>query len=114
MATRDLGAAGTPDAAVATAAWEDVLRIPQWDADPVRIHGGLLPGNLPTSSGRLDAVIAFGTFGTFGVDDARARCSPSAGSTGRVRRDLASEDHPFTPPAPHQRVLCADTPSTRR
>ncbi|MEV7000767.1 aminoglycoside phosphotransferase family protein [Streptomyces sp. NPDC093982] len=62
-AIRDLGAAGTLDATAATAAWEDVLRLPQWDADPVWLHGDLLPGNLLTSSGRLTSVIDFGCLG---------------------------------------------------
>ncbi|MEJ8669232.1 phosphotransferase [Streptomyces sp. MS1.AVA.1] len=62
-AIRDLGAAGALDATAATAAWEDVLRLPQWDADPVWLHGDLLPGNLLTSSGRLTSVIDFGCFG---------------------------------------------------
>ncbi|MFC8090976.1 aminoglycoside phosphotransferase family protein [Streptomyces sp. NPDC057301] len=62
-AIRDLGAAGALDAKAATAAWEDVLRLPQWDADPVWLHGDLLPGNLLTSSGRLTSVIDFGCLG---------------------------------------------------
>ncbi|MFE5889178.1 phosphotransferase [Streptomyces sp. NPDC056462] len=59
-AIRDLGAAGTLDAAAATAAREYVLRLPQWDAAPVRLHGDLLPGSLLTSSRRLTSVIDFG------------------------------------------------------
>ncbi|MFJ3894301.1 aminoglycoside phosphotransferase family protein [Streptomyces sp. NPDC090083] len=63
-AIEDLGADGTHDAALATAAWEDVLALPQWQADPVWLHGDLLPGNLLTTSGRLSAVIDFGGLGT--------------------------------------------------
>ncbi|MFF1323946.1 aminoglycoside phosphotransferase family protein [Streptomyces chartreusis] len=62
-AIRDLGAAGTLDAPAATAAWEDALRLPQWDDAPVWLHGDLLPGNLLTSAGRLTAVIDFGGLG---------------------------------------------------
>ncbi|MEY9991146.1 aminoglycoside phosphotransferase (APT) family kinase protein [Streptomyces sp. V4I8] len=62
-AIRDLVAVGTLDAGAATAVWEDVLRLPQWDDAPVWLHGDLLPGNLLTSDGRLSAVIGFGTFG---------------------------------------------------
>ncbi|MFE9018659.1 aminoglycoside phosphotransferase family protein [Streptomyces sp. NPDC007808] len=62
-AIRDLGAAGTLDAALATAVWEETLRLPQWDAEPVWLHADLLPGNLLTRAGRLTAVIDFGGLG---------------------------------------------------
>ncbi|MFE9607445.1 aminoglycoside phosphotransferase family protein [Streptomyces sp. NPDC006012] len=62
-AIRDLGAAGTVDPAAATALWEEVVRLPQWDGDPVWLHGDLLPGNLLTEAGRLTAVIDFGGLG---------------------------------------------------
>ncbi|MER6128237.1 phosphotransferase [Streptomyces sp. NPDC001795] len=61
-AIRDLGADGTVDVA-ATALWEDVIRLPQWDGDPVLLHGDLLPGNLLTEAGRLTPVIDFGGLG---------------------------------------------------
>ncbi|MFF9913805.1 aminoglycoside phosphotransferase family protein [Streptomyces sp. NPDC013457] len=63
-AIRELGADGTVDGAAAAAAWESVLRLPQWDRDPVWVHGDLLPGNLLTREGRLSAVIDFGGLGT--------------------------------------------------
>ncbi|SDO90961.1 Predicted kinase, aminoglycoside phosphotransferase (APT) family [Streptomyces sp. cf386] len=62
-AIRDLGAAGVLDPTLATAVWEETLRLPQWDGTPVWLHGDLLPGNLLTSSGRLTAVIDFGGIG---------------------------------------------------
>ncbi|WP_303656068.1 aminoglycoside phosphotransferase family protein [Streptantibioticus ferralitis] len=62
-AIRDLGADGTVDAAAVTAAWEEVLRLPQWDGEPVWIHSDLLPGNLLVRNGRLSAVIDFGVLG---------------------------------------------------
>ncbi|MCX5392316.1 aminoglycoside phosphotransferase family protein [Streptomyces sp. NBC_00094] len=62
-AIRDLGADGTVDAELATAAWESVLALPQWDRAPVWIHGDLLPGNLLGRDGRLSAVIDFGGLG---------------------------------------------------
>ncbi|CAM5432299.1 aminoglycoside phosphotransferase family protein [Streptomyces tanashiensis] len=62
-AIRDLGADGAIDAELATAAWESVLRLPQWDGPPVWIHGDLLPGNLLGRDGRLSAVIDFGALG---------------------------------------------------
>ncbi|WP_329621940.1 aminoglycoside phosphotransferase family protein [Streptomyces sp. NBC_01255] len=62
-AIRALGADGTVDAELATAAWEAVLRLPQWQRAPVWIHGDLLPGNLLGRAGRLSAVIDFGGLG---------------------------------------------------
>ncbi|WP_031477091.1 aminoglycoside phosphotransferase family protein [Streptomyces bicolor] len=62
-AIRELGAAGLLDPEVAAAVWEETLRLPQWDAAPVWLHGDLLPGNLLTCSGRLTAVIDFGGIG---------------------------------------------------
>ncbi|GAA3392673.1 aminoglycoside phosphotransferase family protein [Streptomyces roseoviridis] len=64
QAIRELGEDGTLDAAAATAAWEAVLRLPQWDRAPVWVHGDLLPGNLLTRDGRLSAVIDWGGLGT--------------------------------------------------
>ncbi|MFE5660799.1 aminoglycoside phosphotransferase family protein [Streptomyces sp. NPDC056517] len=61
---RDFGADGLIDADLATASWEAVLRLPQWDGAPVWVHGDLLPGNLLGREGRLSAVIDFGGVGT--------------------------------------------------
>ncbi|MER5310273.1 aminoglycoside phosphotransferase family protein [Streptomyces sp. NPDC002773] len=63
-AVRGLGALGLVDTELASAAWESVLRLPQWDGPPVWIHGDLLPGNLLGREGRLSAVIDFGGLGT--------------------------------------------------
>ncbi|MGW0117650.1 aminoglycoside phosphotransferase family protein [Streptomyces sp. NPDC003327] len=63
-AVRALGDRGALDPAAARAAWEAVLRLPQWDGDPVWVHGDLLPGNLLGRDGRLSAVIDFGGLGT--------------------------------------------------
>jgi aminoglycoside phosphotransferase (APT) family kinase protein len=62
-AIRDLGADGTVDADAATVLWEEAVGLPQWDGDPVWLHGDLLPGNLLTEGGRLTAVIDFGGLG---------------------------------------------------
>ncbi|WP_208812285.1 aminoglycoside phosphotransferase family protein [Micromonospora echinofusca] len=51
------------DVAAAEAAWEACLAAPEWDRDPVWIHGDLQPGNLVTDSGRLAGVIDFGALG---------------------------------------------------
>ncbi|MEU8526200.1 MULTISPECIES: aminoglycoside phosphotransferase family protein [Streptomyces] len=63
-AVRALAAEGSLDGELAGAAWESVLRLPQWDRPPVWVHGDLLPGNLLTRDGRLSAVIDFGGLGT--------------------------------------------------
>ncbi|MER6097754.1 aminoglycoside phosphotransferase family protein [Streptomyces sp. NPDC001728] len=63
-AVRGLAADGLVDADLATASWEAVLRLPQWDGAPVWVHGDLLPGNLLGRAGRLSAVIDFGGLGT--------------------------------------------------
>lgn len=48
------------DAAVVTAAWDAALAAPEWDGNPVWVHGDLTPGNLLVVDGRLSAVIDFG------------------------------------------------------
>ncbi|HEX5543109.1 MAG TPA: aminoglycoside phosphotransferase family protein [Micromonospora sp.] len=63
-ALHSLGADGTIDGAMAAAAWESVLRLPQWEQGPVWVHSDLLPGNLLTRGGRISAVIDFGGVGT--------------------------------------------------
>ncbi|MFI8826856.1 aminoglycoside phosphotransferase family protein [Streptomyces sp. NPDC053431] len=63
VALRDLGDDGTLDGELATAAWESVLWLPQWEGEPVWVHADLLPGNLLTRDGRLSAVIDFGGLG---------------------------------------------------
>lgn len=55
---------GEFDTRAATAAWDAVLAVREWDADPVWFHGDLMPGNLVLVEGRLRAVIDFGCCGT--------------------------------------------------
>jgi aminoglycoside phosphotransferase (APT) family kinase protein len=62
-AIRDLGEEGMIDGGAATAAWEQVRTLPQWQGPPCWLHGDLMPGNLLTRRGRLTAVIDFGTVG---------------------------------------------------
>ncbi|MEU6139629.1 aminoglycoside phosphotransferase family protein [Streptomyces sp. NPDC047081] len=45
------------------AVWDDALRAPGWDGDPVWLHADLMPGNLLVEAGRLTAVIDFGCMG---------------------------------------------------
>jgi aminoglycoside phosphotransferase (APT) family kinase protein len=59
----DLGADGTVNPRLATAAWEDSLAAPAWDAAPVWVHADLYPVNLLARHGRLAAVIDFGGLG---------------------------------------------------
>ncbi|MFJ9242681.1 aminoglycoside phosphotransferase family protein [Streptomyces sp. NPDC101776] len=73
-AIEDLGADGTHDPALATAAWKHTLSLPQWEAAPVWLHGDLLPGNLLATAGRLTAVI---DFGALGVGDPAADALPA-------------------------------------
>jgi aminoglycoside phosphotransferase (APT) family kinase protein len=54
---------GVVDTEDVTAAWEEALGAPSWDAPPVWIHGDLLPGNMLVEQGRLSAVIDFGGLG---------------------------------------------------
>jgi aminoglycoside phosphotransferase (APT) family kinase protein len=60
---RDLGADGTIDGEAATAAWEQVLALPQWEGKASWLHGDVMPGNLLTRHGRLTGVIDFGVVG---------------------------------------------------
>ncbi|WP_431895474.1 aminoglycoside phosphotransferase family protein [Micromonospora haikouensis] len=51
------------DVRAAEAAWEVCLAAPEWDREPVWIHGDLQPGNLVIDGGRLVAAIDFGALG---------------------------------------------------
>ena len=60
---RALGADGTLDPGLATAAWETALAAPEWDGDPVWVHADLSPLNLLVRHRRLTAIIDFGGLG---------------------------------------------------
>lgn len=51
------------DADLVTAIWEEALRAPEWQGQPVWIHGDLDSRNLLVRNGRLSAVIDFGCLG---------------------------------------------------
>jgi aminoglycoside phosphotransferase (APT) family kinase protein len=51
------------DVTAAEAAWGTCLAAPDWDRNPVWIHGDLQPGNLIANRGRLAGVIDFGALG---------------------------------------------------
>ena len=63
-ALRDLGADGTIDPRLATAAWDRALAAPGWDRAPVWVHADLYPVNLLAREHRLAGVIDFGGLGT--------------------------------------------------
>lgn len=54
---------GMIDTRAAVAVWEEALRAPEWDGEPVWFHGDLLIGNVLFNQGRLNAVIDFGGLG---------------------------------------------------
>jgi aminoglycoside phosphotransferase (APT) family kinase protein len=60
---RDLGADGTVDPGLATAAWETALAAPAWQGPPRWVHADLSPMNLLARHGTLTAVIDFGGLG---------------------------------------------------
>ncbi|MFC9243211.1 aminoglycoside phosphotransferase family protein [Streptomyces sp. NPDC057136] len=93
-AIRDLGADGTVDADLAAAAWESALRLPQWEGEPVWLHGDLLPGNMLARDGRLTAVIDFGGLGTGdpACDTMAAWTLLSAGSRELFREAVEVDD----------------------
>lgn len=62
-ALRDIPEEGV-DCDAAIAVWEDALRTPGWDRQPVWLHADLMPGNLLVDGGRLASVIDFGCTGT--------------------------------------------------
>jgi aminoglycoside phosphotransferase (APT) family kinase protein len=41
------------DVPAVSAAWDEVLAVPDWSAEPVWVHSDLLPGNLLVADGRL-------------------------------------------------------------
>jgi len=85
---------GLIDVRAATAAWEEALAAPVWDAPPVWIHGDLLPGNLLVRDGSLTGVIDWGGVGVGdpACDMVAAWGALSAGSREVFRRALDVDD----------------------
>ena len=81
-----------PDAAVA--AWENALAAPPWDGSAVWIHGDLLRPNVLVTSGRVSAVIDFGTVGVGdpATDVVAAWSVFGAGGRGSFRGALNVDD----------------------
>jgi aminoglycoside phosphotransferase (APT) family kinase protein len=72
----------------AEAAWKTCLAAPEWDRDPVWIHGDLQPGNLITDRGRLAGVI---DFGALGVGDPAPDVAPALWTFTGAARDAYRE-----------------------
>ncbi|MCU7722636.1 aminoglycoside phosphotransferase family protein [Actinoplanes sp. KI2] len=72
------------DVAAAEAAWNTCLAAPDWDRDPVWIHGDLQPGNLITNGNGLAAVI---DFGAPGVGDPAPDVAPALWTFTGAARD---------------------------
>jgi aminoglycoside phosphotransferase (APT) family kinase protein len=91
---RDLGADGTVDADLATAAWEAALAAPAWDGPPVWVHADLYPVNLLARDGRLSAVIDWGGLGTGdpAVDLLPAWALLTAGTRELFRAEVGVDD----------------------
>ena len=51
------------ESGAARAVWDDAVESPVWDGAAVWIHGDLLRPNILTSSGRIGAIIDFGSAG---------------------------------------------------
>jgi len=81
------------DVTAAEAAWDVCLATPEWDRDPVWIHGDLQPGNLITEGGRLVAVV---DFGALGVGDPAPDLAPAlwtfTGTARQTYRELIGYD----------------------
>ncbi len=88
---RDLGADGTVDLDLATAAWQTALTAPVWDGTPVWVHADLYPVNLLARQGRLTAVI---DFGGLGVGDPAIDMLPAWALLTARTRDLFHAERP--------------------
>jgi aminoglycoside phosphotransferase (APT) family kinase protein len=76
------------DVPAAEAAWDACLAAPNWDRDPVWIHGDLQPGNLITDCGRLAAVI---DFAALGVGDPAPDVAPALWTFAGAAREAYRE-----------------------
>lgn len=91
---RDLGADGTIDPRLATAAWDRALAAPAWDRAPVWVHADLYPGNLLARQHRLAAVIDLGGLGAGdpAVDLLPAWAWLTASTRRRFRAQVGPDD----------------------
>lgn len=54
---------GRVDTETATQLWAQAMQLPQWEREPVWVHGDFLPGNILFHEGRVRAVIDFSGLG---------------------------------------------------
>ena len=72
------------DLEAAEAAWDRCVSAPDWEGEPVWLHGDLQPGNLVVHGGRLAAVI---DWGALGVGDPATDVAPALWTfTGSARQ----------------------------
>ncbi|MFC1414128.1 aminoglycoside phosphotransferase family protein [Streptacidiphilus sp. N1-12] len=76
------------DCAAVTAVWEETLRAPGWNGQPVWVHADLMPGNLLVDNGRLVSVI---DFGCAGVGDPACDLFPAWNLLSADGRDIFRE-----------------------
>lgn len=81
------------DVAAILSVWEAALAAPEWDRDPVWLHGDLLPANLLVEGDTLTAVLDFGCL-TLGdpACDAMAAWTVFAGDARAVYREALGVD----------------------
>jgi aminoglycoside phosphotransferase (APT) family kinase protein len=86
------------DVDAVTAAWEEVLRAPEWQRPPVWIHGDLDARNVLVEDGRLSAVIDWGSLGVGdpACDVMVAWKLLSADTRGMFREALSVDDSTWT------------------
>ena len=76
---------GKIDTKSALTIWEEALQVPQWNSQPVWIHGDLMPGNLLIKDNRLSAVI---DFSCLGVGDPASDLIPAWNLLSNQARDV--------------------------
>jgi aminoglycoside phosphotransferase (APT) family kinase protein len=79
---------GMIDTRPAVAAWDEALRVPEWDGPPMWLHGDLLSQNLLAVDGRLCAVI---DWGGVGVGDPACDAAPAWTYLRATSRDVFRE-----------------------
>lgn len=73
------------DTETPAAAWDAALRLPEWQGQPLWIHGDLLPGNLLVREGRLTGLL---DFSCVGIGDPACDLIPAWGVLPAAARDV--------------------------
>lgn len=88
------------DLDAAERAWDTCVSAPDWDGDPVWIHGDLQPGNLVVDGGHLAAVIDWGALGVGDpAPDVAAALWTFTGAARAAYRDAVAPDDATWVPA---------------